>query len=109
MKWLVNLLVSIFTLDFSRREAKLEKLEKKEITEVLEDEIEQDPTTSSKTFKIIVCVIFVLSIVVGFAGTAVINNGIYDHYIKQRESYKAKPDPNKDDSPKIKSVLDIKD
>lgn len=85
MKWITDLIVSIFTLDFSRKESK------RDVVEIIEDEAEEDPSTASRTFKIIVAVVFILSIVVGFAGTAVINSGIYDHYIKQRETYKAKP------------------
>ena len=107
MKWITDLLVSIFTLGFI-----LDRKPKKEITEKNDNDEVVEEQSNNNTIKIaiIVVVIFVVSIVVGFAVTAAINSDIYDHYIQQRETYTVKkPDPSKNEPKKIKSVLDIKD
>jgi flagellar basal body-associated protein FliL len=106
MKWITDLLVSIFTLGFI-----LDRKPKKEISKE-EDNDEAVEPNSNNTIKIAIAVvvIFVVSIVAGFAATAAINSDIYDHYIQQRETYTVKkPDPSKSEPKKIKSVLDIKD
>jgi len=101
MKWITDLLVSIFTLGFI-----LDRKPKKESN----DEVVESNNNNTIKIAIAVVVIFVVSIVAGFAATAAINSDIYDHYIQQRETYTVKkPDPSKNEPKKIKSVLDIKD
>ena len=106
MKWITDLLVSIFTLGFI-----LDRKPKKEITEKDDnDEVVESNNNNTIKIAIVVVVIFVVSIVAGFAATAAINSDIYDNYIQQRETYTVKkPDPSKSEPKKTKSVLDIKD